>query len=988
MTFQEILSSLINFWSSQGCVHILPYDSETGAATFNPATALETLKDTPFRSVYVEQCRRPQDGRFGLNPNRLQSFHQLQVIIKPIPLNIQELYLQSLEAVGLKREMHDIRFVHDDWESPTLGASGLGWEVWIDGMEVTQFTYFQIVAGIELSVPCVEVTYGLERLAMFIQNTHSIMDIAYSQDISYKDLYLEKERQWSHYNFSHASKDYWETQFNLSEKEVPLLCKEKLPYPAFDFAIKASHAFNMLESRGFLSVTQRVDYIKRVRHLSKQASSCYMENEDVIKKKKRDQAKPPISKVPFETRKENTLLLEINSEQLPAIYVENAINSFVSYLVKLFDKYNICHGSLKKYATHRRLSVVIENFPHQVASQKKTKSGPSIDKMYDSHGKITPVGVGFFSACDMQPPSIDDVLQNAIPGITYNEKQKRVSVETQVHYFSTLEIISHYFEHCVENISFPKKMTWDEAGLSYARPLKSIVALYGENIIPLSVGNLYSDRYSLTHEQSSSSSLLIPTASSYETTLKSSGLMVDALERQKTIVIKVSEIESSLDAQGMLTPQLLNELVYLSEYPFVALGMFPEKFLSLPEKLTATTMIAHQRYIPLVSKSSSTLLPSFIMVCDRLPTKSILRNNVNVLTARLSDGLFLFNEDMNQEESYFLEKLQNIEYHHKLGSLFEKQERTSATLRALLQETSINAPYALEAAQRCKIDIATETVSEFPELQGYIAKVYTQQFLDPEVAQCIEEHWWPLSENSSLPTTKDAALLSISDKIDTLYSYVLIDITPSSSSDPFALRKAAIGCVKTAIHHELPISIDTLVTVGNHPHITISQKQKDALSEFLQKRLENFLTTRFPKKAVSLSHIDTALPLHDIYKRVSALAKIFDTPSFESILAMHKRSNGILSKNPCSKSIATKASCKFEEEKILFDAILSAKKTISKLQNTFQYEEMFKELLTLEKPLHLLFTTHQIESEDEETTHLRKFLISECSTLIESVCKL
>jgi glycyl-tRNA synthetase alpha chain len=276
MNFQEIIMKLHKYWAKEGCLIWQPYDLEKGAGTFNPATFLKCLGSKPWNVAYVEPSRRPTDGRYGENPNRLQHYYQFQVIMKPAPANIQQLYLKSLEAIGLDPKEHDIRFVEDDWESPTLGAWGLGWEVWIDGMEATQFTYFQQIGGIELNPISVEITYGLERLAMYSQKKDSVYDLMWTDDVTYGDVHLEDEKQWSKYNFEIANTEMLLKHFNDWESEAKKLVESNLVLPAYDAVMKCSHLFNMLDARNAISVSERVNYILRVRTLAKMVAEGYM----------------------------------------------------------------------------------------------------------------------------------------------------------------------------------------------------------------------------------------------------------------------------------------------------------------------------------------------------------------------------------------------------------------------------------------------------------------------------------------------------------------------------------------------------------------------------------------------------------------------------------------------------------------------------------------------------------------------------------------
>ena len=280
VTFQNLIFNLQKFWGKYGCVILQPYDLEVGAGTFHPATTLRSLGPKPWKAAYVQPSRRPADGRYGKNPNRLQHYYQYQVIIKPSPKNIKQVYLKSLSAIGIESKDHDIRFVEDDWESPTLGAAGLGWEVWCDGMEITQFTYFQKMTGIDCKPISVELTYGLERICMFVQSKKNVFDIDWNSDgVKYKDVFLQSEKEFSAYNFDHANTDSLLKNFEIAEKECKALLEKKLPLPAYDQCLKASHIFNLLDSRGVIAVAERTGYINRIRDLAKGSGSAWLENQ-------------------------------------------------------------------------------------------------------------------------------------------------------------------------------------------------------------------------------------------------------------------------------------------------------------------------------------------------------------------------------------------------------------------------------------------------------------------------------------------------------------------------------------------------------------------------------------------------------------------------------------------------------------------------------------------------------------------------------------
>ena len=280
LSFQDTIFNLQKYWSKKGCVILQPYDLEVGAGTFHPATTLRSLGPKPWKTAYVQPSRRPTDGRYGDNPNRLQHYYQFQVLIKPSPKEIKKMYLNSLSSIGINHEEHDIRFVEDDWESPTLGAAGLGWEVWCDGMEVTQFTYFQQMAGVECKPVSVEITYGLERLCMFIQNKKSVFDLIWNDEgITYKDVFHQSEKEFSAYNFEYANTDNLFKIFEMLEEETKLLVEKKISLPAYDQCLKCSHVFNILDARGVISVAQRAEYIARIRELTKSIGKVWIESQ-------------------------------------------------------------------------------------------------------------------------------------------------------------------------------------------------------------------------------------------------------------------------------------------------------------------------------------------------------------------------------------------------------------------------------------------------------------------------------------------------------------------------------------------------------------------------------------------------------------------------------------------------------------------------------------------------------------------------------------
>lgn len=283
MTFQELIFKLQQYWASQGCVIIQPYDQEVGAGTSHTATFLRAIGPEPWKAAYVQPSRRPKDGRYGENPNRLQHYYQFQVVLKPSPENIVDLYIESIRSLGFDLNKNDLRLVEDNWENPTLGAWGLGWEVWLNGMEITQFTYFQQVGGISCKPITGEITYGLERLAMYIQGVDNVFDLQWNETTTYRDVFLQNEKEQSAYNFEHSNVEFLQTAFSSHEEQAKYLVEQKLALPAYEQVLKAAHTFNLLDARGVISVTQRASYIGKIRNISRLVAESYLNSRAALK---------------------------------------------------------------------------------------------------------------------------------------------------------------------------------------------------------------------------------------------------------------------------------------------------------------------------------------------------------------------------------------------------------------------------------------------------------------------------------------------------------------------------------------------------------------------------------------------------------------------------------------------------------------------------------------------------------------------------------
>ena len=420
--FQQLIVRLQQFWSEQGCILWQPYSEKVGAGTMNPATVLQVVGPEPWNVAYPEPSYRPDDGRFGENPNRMQMHTQFQVILKPDPGNPQEIYLESLKACGIDVDAHDIRFVEDNWESPALGAWGLGWEVWLDGLEITQFTYFQQSAGQVLETPAIEITYGLERIAMFIQGVRTVWDLDWNGVYSYGDVLLQPEIDHCEYDFNKADVDRLKDLYQLYEKEAKSCLEAGLVVPAHDYVLKCSHTFNVLDARGAIGVTERAGYFANMRDMARATAENYLAQReklgyplmDRIKRAETSQSEENKGTTPD---KAAPFLLEVGTEELPSHEVEPAAEQLKNGLLEVLQKGRLEHGEIEVFATPRRLALVVNGLAPKQPDREVELKGPPPQVALDAEGNPTKAGLGF---CKAQ--GIDDsgatVLASAVAAVT------------------------------------------------------------------------------------------------------------------------------------------------------------------------------------------------------------------------------------------------------------------------------------------------------------------------------------------------------------------------------------------------------------------------------------------------------------------------------------------------------------------------------------------------------------------------------------------
>jgi glycyl-tRNA synthetase len=919
ITFQEFLSRLTAFWEKQGCIVHQGYDLEVGAGTFNPATFLRCLGPEPYRAAYVEPCRRPTDGRYGTNPNRLQHYFQYQVILKPSPPNIQDLYLQSLEALGFNLKEHDIRFVHDDWESPTLGAWGLGWEVWMDGMEITQFTYFQAVGGIELKPITGEITYGIERLAMYLQKVNSIFDLQWNEELTYGDIYHRNEVEWSHYNFEKASTAMWLKHFEDYEQEAKKLIADSLPIPAYDFVMKASHAFNLLDARGAISVTERTGYIARIRDLARQIAETYIASREkqgfpLVERAKKKQKlvmhfpveKPLLPESLLNVHSDSTedYLLEIGSEELPASFVTIGSQNLEKQVRALLEKEEIEYERISVYSTPRRLAIYIHQLAMGKPAQNIEKKGPPIDQAYYPDGKLKPAGEGFFRTLGIPAPILETVRQGQVPGLEIRNIKGTPYLFGTIHQEgrATAAILQEQLPGIILNLEFPKKMRWGDVDITYARPLHWIVSLFGKEVVPFQVGPIQADRTTYGHRQLAPEACYLQKAQDYVSVLCEHYVMADPEKREESIRSQLRDLESQLNIKIIEQDRVIPQVLNLVEWPHLTSATFRSEFLRVPKEVLISEMVEHQKYFPVTNPDGS-FKNLFIITANVVPTEQIRQGNQRVLSARLSDGVFLYEEDLKVRLEDFNEKLKKVIFQKELGTVYQKVERILAHAKIIQSMLRISSPAKAErAALLSKADLASNMVYEFPELQGIIGSYYAlAQGEDREVARAIDEHWMPRGENAPLPETETGTVISLADKFDNLLGCFSLGLKPTSSSDPYALRRQVLGIIKILIKgkYELPLR-DCLLACAGHFPTTVMRNPQEVVDEILA-FITNRIKTVFQDYGFSKDEIEASLAygsndIYDTFCRVKALHDFRRQAKaqFSSLYEVYKRAKGQL----------------------------------------------------------------------------------------------
>jgi glycyl-tRNA synthetase len=991
LNFQQMILRLLEYWQAQGCLVWQPYNVQVGAGTMNPATILRVLGPEPWNVVYVEPSIRPDDGRFGDNPNRMQQHYQLQVILKPDPGNPIELYLGSLEAIGIDPREHDIRFVEDNWQSPALGAWGLGWEVWLDGQEITQYTYFQQAGGLDLNPVSVEITYGLDRIALALQGKNSVWEMDYGAGVKYGDALLQAEIEHCKYYFNVADVDALKMIYDTYEREALHCLEAGLVAPAHDYNLKCSQLFNVLDTRGAVGVTERAQYFGRMRRIAHKISLAYVEQRQGLEY---PLAENPVWKVTNDERRTTSeehselvirhsslvipedgdpFVLEIGSEELPHGDLTSALAQLRAAVPAMLDAARLSYERVEIDGTPRRLAVIVHGLAERGADVESVVKGPPADRAFDASGKPTPAAVGFAKSRGL---SVDDLSVLEEGGKRY------VSAVVREVGRPSLDVLAERLPDLIAGIKFEKSMRWNGSNVSFSRPLRWLVALHGPAVVGFEYAGVRSGRVTYGLRPYGSPAYEIRHAADYRATIDNATIVLHTDARRKAIAAGAHELARSVGGVIPDDPALLDEVTNLVERPTPLLGSFEERFLALPPMALVAVMRKHQRYFPVYKGDK--LLPYFIAVRngDEENIDIVRDGNEHVIRARFADAAFFYEKDIRQPLAAFVPELGKLTFQTELGSFLDKTHRLEQLVPAVADMLGLDAAARVTAARAtalAKADLATSMVVEMTSLQGKMGGHYALRGGEPsEVAAAIAGQYEAVSGSPA------GMALAVADRLDSLAGLFAAGLGPKGSNDPFALRRAALHLIENLTanrqHFDLRAGLDA---AGALLPVAWSDKTRAEVLAFIGGRLEVVL--RDAGYYMSVVKAVLAEQTHDPYGATRAAAGLFtaiQSPDWETLLNAYARCVRIT--RPLKETYALRPSdLRLPEEQALAAALTEAEAAKD------EAVEMFvASLRALEPAITRLFDAVLIMDDDAAVRENRLALLQRVAGLARGVADL
>jgi glycyl-tRNA synthetase len=853
---QEMILRLHEYWAAQGCLIWTPYSEKVGAGTMNPATVLRVLGPEPWNVAYVEPSYRADDGRYAENPNRMQMHNQYQVILKPDPGNPQELYLGSLKAIGLDPTRHDIRFVEDNWESPALGAWGLGWEVWLDGQEITQFTYFQQAGGMALEPVSVEITYGLDRIAMYLQNKREVWAIQVDGVHLYADIYKTPEVEHSIYNFELANVERLKMLFDIYKSEAEACIERGLVVPAHDYVLRQSHTFNLMDARGAIGVTERAKFFATMRNQARAIAELYVQQrereefpwlaDDKSGSAGAESHPQPAPIAPADVpvvSEPQDFVLELGSEELPPQDVVDGTAQIEEKLRGLLTTYRLDYAGLRVTGTTRRLVAYVTALAPRQNDEMVEKRGPALDRAFDSTGAPSKAAEGFARG---QGVDVDKLEQR--DGYLYAVKR----LEGQ----PTLQTLPQLCRDLLDSLRWGKTMRWNSSGIGYPRPLRWIVALYGEHPVEFEWAAVTSGTQSRGPRFADAAAMLpagefttfkVPNAAGYFDAVAGQGVVVTRSVRRAQIKQLIDQTAAQINGETPDDPALLDEVTDLVEAPQALLGSFEERYLDLPMPVLIGVMKKHQRYFPVLR--NGTLLPNFITIANATNLAHpdvVVAGNEGVIRARYADAAFFYRQDTERSLESFTPRLATLTFHAKLGSMLDKVhrlEQLAPQIAAMIGASQEERAVVQRAASLSKSDLVTHMVVEMTSLQGIMGEIYAKAHgEEPAVAQAIREHYLPRSAGDANPASLSGLALSLADKLDSLAGLFAVGAIPTGSADPYGLRRAALGIVYNLLASRVSFSVQAgLDAAAALQPVPVSPDAIAETATFVTRRLQGVL---------------------------------------------------------------------------------------------------------------------------------------------------
>ncbi|CAI0446246.1 unnamed protein product [Linum tenue] len=1028
VTFFSVSNS--DYWASVGCAVMQCSNTEVGAGTMNPLTFLRVLGPEPWNVAYVEPSVRPDDSRYGENPNRLQRHTQFQVILKPDPGNSQDLFIRSLSALGINISDHDIRFVEDNWESPVLGAWGLGWEIWMDGMEITQFTYFQQAGSLQLSPVSVEITYGLERILMLLQGVDHFKKIQYADGITYGELFSENEKEMSAYYLEHASVHQLHNHFDLFEAEARSLLALGLAIPAYDQLLKTSHTFNILDSRGFVGVTERARYFGRMRSLARQCAQLWSTTRESLGYPLGTVSEPAhsTSTQQFLEAETKTVLddtrsfvLEIGTEELPPLDVIYGGEQLEGLLLQLLDKQRLGHGKIQAFGTPRRLvptyafyQIFVENLSTKQSEREIEVRGPPFQRLLMGRENLRrPLRVFAVDTMCLWTHYLERLMVR---------KTEYVHIHVKEAARLTSEILSEELPGIISKLSFPKSMRWNSQ-VMFSRPVRWIMALHGDILVPFTFAGVLSGKLSYGLRNTASAIIQVLSAESYASALMTAGINIAIKGRKQSILEQSNMLAKSVNGHIFVQENLLSEVVNLVEAPVAVLGKFKESFLELPDDLLKMVMQKHQKYFAIIDDSGK-LLPYFIAVANGPINELVVREgNEAVLRARYEDAKFFYGMDTRRKFSEFQSQLKGILFHmaasykkwkaefftyifcthlftlnksEKLGTMLDKVVRLQNLVENLGLELGIaedTLQIVKDAASLAMSDLATAVVTEFTGLSGIMARHYALRdgYSEQAIIGLLAELFYFLRYLADWTA---------------LWVYLAAGCQPSSTNDQFGLRRISYGLVQILVEREKnldllhaiklaaalqPIHVDAQIIVMSLGSLHLNM---DAHA-FVTRRLEQFLVD----KGISPEFVRSVLAERGNSPYVAAktafkMRALSEDHLFPKVVEVYSRPTRIVRGKDYDSSYEVDET-KFEtnEERGLWNALLSTRSKFTLVllphfRTCIEVDEFIEISAELLQPLEDFFNNVFVMVEDESIRKNRLALLKRIADLPRGIADL